>query len=63
MGPLANVLSIAALVTTWKDDLANNGVLPEGADELSTPIPDLKWSAAWKRILVYDSENNIGKSY
>ena len=63
MGPLANVLSTAALVTTWKDDLAINGVLPEGANELGTPIPDPKWSVVWKRILVYGSENNTGKPH
>ena len=44
IGPLANVLSIAALVSTWRADLANDGVLPEGADALGTPIPDPKWS-------------------
>jgi hypothetical protein len=63
IGPLGNVFSIAALVTAWKADLANSGVLPEGADELGTPVPDQKWSAASKNILEYVSKNDTGKSH
>jgi hypothetical protein len=44
IGPLANVLSIAALVTQWRSQLANDGVLPEGADERGVGIPDPQWS-------------------
>ncbi|CAL3965428.1 unnamed protein product [Diplocarpon coronariae] len=40
IGPLANVLSIAALVSKWRVKLPNNGVLPEGLDSLGTPIED-----------------------
>ena len=43
IGPLANVLSIAALVSTWRVSLPNNGQLPEGADELGQSIPDPHW--------------------
>ncbi|CAG8961125.1 hypothetical protein HYFRA_00002668, partial [Hymenoscyphus fraxineus] len=43
IGPLANVLSIAALVTKWRDSLPNNGVLPEGADTNGVGIPDPRW--------------------
>jgi potassium channel subfamily K, other eukaryote len=43
IGPLANILSIAALVTSWRDELGNNGELPEGADELGVGIPDPEW--------------------
>jgi potassium channel subfamily K len=43
IGPLANVLSIAALVTKWRVKLPNNGQLPEGADFNGVNIPDPKW--------------------
>lgn len=43
IGPLANVLSIAALVSTWRVALPNGGVLPEGADDNGTSIPDPRW--------------------
>lgn len=43
IGPLANVLSIAALVTTWRVELANGGALPEGTDDSGKSIPDPKW--------------------
>ncbi|KAG9238853.1 hypothetical protein BJ875DRAFT_285333 [Amylocarpus encephaloides] len=43
IGPLANVLSIAALVSTWRVTLPNNGVLPEGADAFGVDIPDPRW--------------------
>lgn len=43
IGPLANVLSIAALVSKWRDRLPNNGQLPEGSDVYGTGIADPKW--------------------
>jgi hypothetical protein len=43
LGPLCNVLSIAALVTPWKMTLANNGELPEGTDNSGVGIPDPHW--------------------
>ncbi|KAL2061977.1 hypothetical protein VTL71DRAFT_7355 [Oculimacula yallundae] len=44
IGPLANVLSIAALVSKWRVELPNNGQLPEGLDALGTDIPDPEWA-------------------
>jgi hypothetical protein len=43
IGPLANVLSIAAIVTSWRTQLQNNGELPEGADALGVGIRDPHW--------------------
>ena len=43
IGPLANVLSIAALVTSWRSQLQDDGVLPGGADEDGVGIPDPHW--------------------
>ncbi|KFY90996.1 hypothetical protein V500_04860 [Pseudogymnoascus sp. VKM F-4518 (FW-2643)] len=43
IGPLANLLSIAGLVSKWRVDLPNNGQLPEGADENGVTIPDPEW--------------------
>ncbi|KFY50971.1 hypothetical protein V496_09051 [Pseudogymnoascus sp. VKM F-4515 (FW-2607)] len=43
IGPLANLLSIAGLVSKWKVDLPNNGKLPEGADDNGVTIPDPQW--------------------
>jgi potassium channel subfamily K len=43
IGPLANVLSIAALVTKWRVNLPNNGQLPEGMDDAGTDIADPHW--------------------
>ncbi|KAK0129152.1 Potassium channel [Cadophora gregata] len=43
IGPLANVLSIAALVSKWRVKLPDNGQLPGGLDALGTNIPDPKW--------------------
>ncbi|KAM0313217.1 hypothetical protein ACHAO8_005715 [Botrytis cinerea] len=43
IGPLANVLSISALVTKWRADLPDDGQLPFGADENGVGIPDPKW--------------------
>ena len=43
IGPLANVLSIAALVSKWRVKLPNNGQLPEGTDDLGVDIPDPHW--------------------
>lgn len=43
IGPLGNVLSIAALVSKWRDSLPNNGQLPEGTDDAGIGIPDPEW--------------------
>ncbi|RDL35730.1 uncharacterized protein BP5553_06342 [Venustampulla echinocandica] len=43
IGPLANVLSITALVIKWRSALPNNGQLPEGTDANGVPIPDPEW--------------------
>ncbi|KAH7313049.1 hypothetical protein BKA65DRAFT_151106 [Rhexocercosporidium sp. MPI-PUGE-AT-0058] len=43
IGPLANVLSIAALVTKWRVKLPDNGQLPGGLDALGRNIPDPEW--------------------
>jgi potassium channel subfamily K len=40
---MANVLSIAALVSKWRVTLPNNGQLPEGLDSLGVDIPDPHW--------------------
>jgi len=40
---LANVLSIAALVTPWRVSLPNNGQLPEGSDTNGVGIDDPRW--------------------
>jgi potassium channel subfamily K len=51
IGPLANVLSIAALVTKWRDDLLNNGQLPEGSDENGVGVPDPTWSVSLRHTV------------
>ncbi|TVY38332.1 Outward-rectifier potassium channel, partial [Lachnellula subtilissima] len=43
LGPLANVLSIAALVSKWRVTLPDNGQLPEGTDDAGIDIPDPHW--------------------
>lgn len=43
IGPLANVLSIAALASKWRVALPNNGQLPEGADNAGVDIADPRW--------------------
>jgi hypothetical protein len=43
IGPLANVLSVASLVTPWRAALPNNGELPEGADIYGVGIADPRW--------------------
>ena len=43
IGPLANVLSIAAIVTKWRVSLPNNGKLPQGSDVNGVDIPDPRW--------------------
>lgn len=43
IGPLANVLSIAALVSKWRVALPNDGQLPEGTDDAGTDIADPEW--------------------
>jgi potassium channel subfamily K len=43
IGPLSNVLSIAALVTPWRVTLPNDGALPEGIDDAGVGITDPKW--------------------
>lgn len=40
IGPLANVLSIAALVNKWRVILPNDGKLPEGTDDNGVGIPE-----------------------
>ena len=40
IGPLANVLSIAALVNKWRVNLPDNGQLPEGTDDNGIGIPE-----------------------
>jgi potassium channel subfamily K, other eukaryote len=51
IGPLANVLSIAALVTSWRAQLGDNGELPGGADELGVGIPDPQWSVGARAVV------------
>ncbi|QSZ33574.1 hypothetical protein DSL72_005142 [Monilinia vaccinii-corymbosi] len=43
IGPLANVLSISALVTKWRANLPDDGQLPSGSDENGVGIPDPEW--------------------
>lgn len=40
LGPLANVLSIAALVTSWRNDIPDNGA---AGDVASVGFPDPRW--------------------
>jgi len=40
---MANVLSIAALVTKWRMTLADDGQLPLGLDSTGTDIEDPHW--------------------
>jgi hypothetical protein len=46
IGPLSNVLSIAALASPWKVTLPKNGILPEGADDNGVGIKDPTWELA-----------------
>lgn len=50
IGPLANVLSIAALASKWRVTLPNNGQLPEGADDAGVDIPDPLWCTVLNAI-------------
>ena len=50
IGPLANVLSIAALASKWRVDLPNNGQLPEGTDDAGVDIADPKWETILNAI-------------
>lgn len=50
IGPLANVLSIAALVSKWRVTLPNNGQLPEGTDDNGVDIPDPHWEIIFNAI-------------
>jgi len=50
IGPLANVLSIAALVTTWRVALKDNGTMPEGTDDKGVGIPDPHWEVALNAV-------------
>ncbi|OIW28416.1 voltage-gated potassium channel [Coniochaeta ligniaria NRRL 30616] len=43
IGPLCNVLSIAALVSPWRVTLPNNGELPGGADDNGVGVSDPHW--------------------
>jgi potassium channel subfamily K, other eukaryote len=51
IGPLANVLSIAALVTSWRAQLGDNGELPGGADELGVGIADPHWLVGARAVV------------
>ncbi|CZR62243.1 related to potassium channel [Phialocephala subalpina] len=50
IGPLANVLSIAALVSKWRVTLPNNGALPEGTDDAGVDIADPHWEVILNAI-------------
>ena len=50
IGPLANVLSIAALASKWRVSLPNNGQLPEGTDDAGVDIADPKWETILNAI-------------
>lgn len=50
IGPLASVCSIAALVTTWRVTLLDNGQLPLGKDENGVGIDDPHWEIVWNGI-------------
>ncbi|PMD47601.1 voltage-gated potassium channel [Hyaloscypha variabilis F] len=50
IGPMANVLSIVALVSTWRVTLPNNGQLPEGTDDAGINIPDPHWEVILNAI-------------
>ncbi|KAA8571916.1 hypothetical protein EYC84_001865 [Monilinia fructicola] len=50
IGPLANVLSISALVTKWRANLPDNGQLPLGSDENGVGIPDPEWETILNAI-------------
>ncbi|KIN08455.1 hypothetical protein OIDMADRAFT_110969 [Oidiodendron maius Zn] len=50
IGPLANVLSIAALASKWRVNLPNNGQLPEGTDDAGVDIADPKWETILNAI-------------
>ncbi|KAI9811836.1 MAG: Potassium channel [Pycnora praestabilis] len=56
-GPLANVLSIAALVTSWRATLPNNGT---GADDAGIPFPDPHWWVLLLEELVKAIEKFLG---
>lgn len=43
IGPMSNVLSIAALVTPWRVSLPDNGTLPAGTDDNGVGLPDPHW--------------------
>ena len=43
IGPMANVLSIAAIVTKWRVTLPDDGELPLGTDNNGINIPDPEW--------------------
>ena len=47
IGPMANVMSIAALVSPWRVSLPNNGELPEGADDNGIGIEDPRWCVSF----------------
>ncbi|KAI1324148.1 hypothetical protein F5Y16DRAFT_424193 [Xylariaceae sp. FL0255] len=49
-GPLSNVMSIAALVTTWRVQLPENGQLVSGGNELGSPIRDPEWELALNAV-------------
>lgn len=52
IGPLANVLSIAAIVSKWRVKLPNDGVLPEGTDSAGVDIPDPEWYVSSQKSIL-----------
>ncbi|KUJ06261.1 voltage-gated potassium channel [Mollisia scopiformis] len=50
IGPLANVLSIAALVSKWRVTLPDNGQLPAGTDDAGIDIADPHWEVILNAI-------------
>jgi potassium channel subfamily K len=43
IGPLSNVLSIVALVMTWRVQLPDDGQLPDGTDDAGVGLRDPNW--------------------
>ena len=57
IGPLANVLSIAALVSKWRVRLPNNGQLPEGTDDAGENIPGVYFSL----VMIMSFQNLVAR--
>ncbi len=66
IGPLSNVLSIAALASPWRLTLPDNGQLPAGIDDNGVGITDPKWyvestmARSWLQVLM---QLSLGRSY